>query len=154
MRTHQENTSGLVNQARLLATYCYLHKFEGSEILKGIKVSCITNLYAKRGTNWLWQFIEDIVGSVNGDSRQLFAPAVFLLNIQYSIVKDRSLNAFHKCNEQFLSNCVQLCKTRYHFLHPRRYRSIKMAKKWFMMISEGGVAHWEAKNSALGCIDA
>lgn len=149
MRGHQENTSMLVGNARTLATYCYENKFDGREILVGMKVSCITNLYSKKGIDWHWRIVEGIVGEIKSEERQLFAPAVFLLNIQYSIAEDRSINAFHKCNEQFLSNCIRLCKSKFHFLHPKRYRFIKKARQWLALINERGISSWNSKNSTI-----
>lgn len=134
--------TSLVRQARNFGMYGYKHKFEGIEICKGVKVSHFINLFASKGGSWLWAMVESIIGAVDRDKRSVFDPAVFLLNMQYRLQSDKSEAMFHKCNQQFLANCVKCAKLEYSFVNPKRYASIKFAKELFEKLESTESPYW------------
>ena len=142
MRNFSENHNLLINQARTLGTYCHKHKFKGIEVMKGVKVSCITKLYGECGSNWLWRIIESIIPDFSKTDFRDFDPAVFLLDMQYNLQKDRSESAMRKVNGQFLENCIVCVKQRHGFFSPKRYKEIKMARELHEKLEANSLDFW------------
>ena len=142
MRNRFGDHDALIKQARLFGNYCHANKFEGIGICKGVKVSHFVNLFASNGGSWLWAMVESIIGAVDSDKRSVFDPAVFLLNMQYCLQSDKSEAMFHKCNQQFLANCVKCAKLKYSFVNPKRYASIKFAKELFEKLENTESPYW------------
>lgn len=141
-----EKHNSLVNSARLLATFCDVNKFEGVDILHGLKVSKIIHLYEQSvDGNWLWGMFESMCGKINRKKLNVFLPAIFLLNIQYNFQEDRSEEMMRQCNEQFLRNCILCSKKCYGAIGLARYFSIRLAKKLFSVIEENCKCVWAGK---------
>lgn len=146
MRNNIERHNALVGSARNFATFCDSNKFEGANILQGLKVSKIVYLYEQsEGGNWLWGMLESMCGKISREKLRVFLPAIFLLNIQYNFQENRSEETMHKCNEQFLNNCILCSKKRYGIIGIARYVSIRRAKKLFLSIEENCKSFWESK---------
>jgi hypothetical protein len=131
-----------VRQARDLGTFGYKNKFEGFDIIRGMKVSCIINLFGDSDRNWLWGMLELMVGQLDKDKMRIFSPAVFFLNLHYLLQKDRSESAMRKVNGQFLENCIVCVKQRHGFFSPKRYKEIKMARELHERLEANSLDFW------------
>ena len=135
----------LVNYSRLLGTYARTNNLLGWDILKGVKVSRIVGIYGNDGEGWLWKMVEGVVGNLDRSECRVFAPAVFILDIHYRIMEDRSEESFHKCNSEFLSNCIKCARLAHGWWSLKRYSLVKMAKDFYMKMDEDGYVAWQNK---------
>ena len=138
----------LVNYSRLLGTYARTNNLLGWDILKGVKVSRIVGIYGNDGEGWLWRMVEGVVGKVDRNECSVLAPAIFILDIHYRIMEDRSEESFHKCNSEFLSNCIKCAHLAHGWWSLKRYSLIRMAKGFHMKMDEDGYVAW--KNKGIG----
>ena len=138
----------LVNYSRLLGTYARTNNLLGWDILKGVKVSRIVGIYGNDGEDWLWKMVEGVVGRLDRNECRVLAPAIFILDIHYRIMEDRSEESFHKCNSDFLSNCIKCARLAHGWWSLKRYSLVKMAKDFYMKMDEDGYVAW--KNKGIG----
>ena len=133
-----------VDKARKLANYCVEHGFEGTEVLRGMKVSQLAGMYDGIGPNWSWHVLASIIDHVSYE----FEPAAFLLDVQYKAEFDRSIDMFHLCNHQFYQNCVKCVKMNYGWWNPKRYSLVRSAKVLYDACEEHGIESWNSKGEA------
>lgn len=143
MRSFSTEHAAIVKRANSIGKFCYDNKFEGVMIFKGVSVRMFKSDFCENDSNWLWGMIESIVGGFDFDMKSVFEPAVLLLNMQYKYQKDRGDEMFHKCNQQFLANCIKCAKLRYGFLSPKRYSSIRYAKDVFAKLDATVPSCWK-----------
>ena len=144
IKTKDADDSGLIAKARKLATYCVSHRFDGIQILKGMKLSQLSAMYDGIGPDWSGRVIAGIIEHIHDE----FEPAAFLLDVQYRIESDRSDAAFHRCNHQFYDNCVRCAKASYGWWRPKRYRLIRSAKVLLDACEEHGMECWRNRGEA------
>lgn len=135
----------LVNCSRLLGTYARTNNLLGWSILKGVKVSRIVGIYGNGGEGWLWKMVEGVVGKLDRNECRVLAPAIFILDIHYRIMEDRSEESFHKCNSEFLSNCIKCAHLAHGWWSLKRYSLVRMAKGFHMKMDEEGYVAWQNK---------
>ena len=138
----------LVNYSRLLGTYARTNNLLGWNILNGVKVSRIVGIYGNDGEGWLWKMVEGVVGNLDRSECSVLAPAIFILDIHYRIMEDRSEESFHKCNSEFLSNCIKCARLAHGWWSLKRYSLIRMAKGLQAKMDEDGYLAW--KNKGIG----
>lgn len=139
-----DGRSILVDSARTIGTFGYVHHLNGSDILHGLKVSRIVGLYGKGGSKWLWRIFDGVVGDFGDLSKdRIFEPALLILDLRYRILEDRTEVAFHQTNDDFLSNCIRCVRFRHGFLNPRRYLSIRRAKILHGLFESNGFGFWQ-----------
>ena len=144
MRTIFDKNNTLLARARTLANFCHSKKLNGWEILRGIKMSKITSLFGKNGINWNWSILEKVFGKLDKSKCDCLSPAIFLFNIQYrGVGEDRSVEAFHNCNLNFLLNAIMCIKLRYSWINIRRYLMMRLVKRIFKVIEQAGLEYWE-----------
>ena len=135
--------TSLVRQARNFGMYGYKHKFEGFNIIKGMKVSRIIGLFGNSEKNWLWGMLESMVGKIDKDKFKIFSPAVFFLNLHYRLIKDRSEDSMRDSNLKFLKNCIICAKIFYCFINPKRYAAIQLAKHVYELVENNCTECWK-----------
>lgn len=133
----------LVDCSRLLGTYARTNNLLGWSILKGVKVSRIVGIYGNGGEGWLWKMVEGVVGKLDRNECRVLAPAIFILDIHYRIMEDRSEESFHKCNSEFLSNCIKCARLAHGWWSLKRYSLVRMAKGFHMKMDEDGYLAWQ-----------
>lgn len=143
MRTDFDGHDSLVNYSRILGTCAQTNNLLGWSILEGVKVSRIISIYGNDSEDWLWKMIEGVVGKVDRNECRVFAPAIFILDIHYRILEDRSEESFRRCNSEFLSNCVKCACLAHGWWSLKRYSLIRTAKNFRMKIDEGGYLAWQ-----------
>ena len=121
----------------------------GWGILKGVKVSTIISMYGNDGEDWLWRMIEGVVGKVDRSECTALAPAIFILDLHYRILEDRSEESFRKCNSEFLSNCVRCAHLAHGWWSPKRYSLIRTAKGFRARMDECGYVAWQSKGAVI-----
>lgn len=145
MHTNFDGHNSLVKYSRLLGTYAHANNFLGWSILKGVKVGRIVDIYGNVGDDWLWKMTEGVVGKMDKNECRVLAPAIFILDIHYRILEDRSEESFHRCNSEFLSNCVKCARLAHGWWNPKRYSIIRTAKDFHMKMDECGSVAWQNK---------
>ena len=130
-----EQHRALTNQFHLLATFCDIHKFEGVDVMYGLKVGRLIDWYGS-DRNWLWSRIEKMAPGVQRDKLQPFAPAVFLWGVQCNLQQGNGEEAMDKCNEQLLHNCIACAKLHYGRFGIKRYLCIRLAKKLYNQVRQ------------------
>jgi len=145
MRRDFDGHNALVNYSRLLGTYAQTNHFLGWDILKGVKVSRIVDIYGKTDGDWLWRMIEGVVGKLDRNECRVLAPAIFILDLHYRILEDRSEESFHKCNSEFLSNCIKCARLAHGWWSLKRYSLIRTAKDFRVKMDEDGYVAWQNK---------
>ena len=148
MHTNFDEHNALVKYSRILGTYAQSNHLLGWNILNGIKVSRIVGIYGNGGEDWLWKMVEGVVGNLDRNECRVLAPAVFILDIHYRIMEDRSEESFHKCNSEFLSNCIKCARLAYGWWSLKRYSLVRMAKGLQAKMDEYGYVAW--KNKGIG----
>ena len=148
MRTNFDEHNVLVKYSRFLGTYAQTNHLLGWDILNGIKVSRIVGIYGNGGEDWLWRMIEGVVGRLDRSECRVLAPAIFILDIHYRIMEDRSEESFHKCNSEFLSNCIKCARLAHGWWSLKRYSLVRMAKGLQAKMDEDGYVAW--KNKGIG----
>lgn len=143
MHTNFDGYNSLVHHSRLLGTYAQTNQLLGWNILKGVKVSRIVGIYGNDGDDWLWRMIEGVVGKLDRSECRVFAPAIFILDINYRILEDRSEESFHRCNSEFLSNCIKCARLAHGWWSLKRYSLVRMAKGFHMKMDEDGYLAWQ-----------
>ena len=143
----EPNHVELVEAVKALANFAYSNRFSGAGILKGLKVSRIVGLYGTAGRDWLWGVLGNILDGEMLDACLPFAPAVLVLDLHYRIGEDRSDEAFHRCNAQFLANCVMCARMRHGWWSPRRYALVKTARKLRSELDEKGLDAWRSRGA-------
>ncbi len=143
MRRDFDGHNALVNYSRLLGTYAQIHHFLGWEILKGVKVSRIVGIYGKSEGDWLWKLIESVVGKLDKNEYRILAPAIFILDLHYRIMEERDEASFHKCNSEFLSNCIKCARLAHGWWSMKRYSLIRLAKSLYAKMDGDGYGAWQ-----------
>ena len=143
----EPNHAELVEAVKALANFAYSSRFDGAELMKGLKVSRIVGLYGNAGAGWLWGVLGQVVDEGMLDACMPFMPAVLVLDLTYRIGDDRSDEAFHRCNAQFLANCVMCARMRHGWWSPRRYALVKTARKLRSELDEKGLAAWRSRGA-------
>ena len=139
----------LVNYSRLLGTYARTNNLLGWDILKSVKVSRIVGIYGNDGEGWLWKMVEGVVGRLDRGECSVLAPAIFILDLHYRIMEDRSEESFRKCNSEFLSNCIRCARLAHGWWSPKRYSLIRTAKGFRARMDEYGYVAWQSKGAAM-----
>jgi hypothetical protein len=143
MRTNFDGHNALVNYSRRLGTYAQTNHFLGWDILNGVKVSRIVDIYGNYGGGWLWRMVEGVVGNLDRNECRALASAIFILDINYKILEDRSEESFHRCNSEFLSNCIKCARLAHGWWSPKRYSLIRTAKDFRVKMDEYGYVAWQ-----------
>ena len=149
MHANFDGHNALVRHSRLLGTCAQTNKLIGWSILKGVKVSMIISIYGNDGDDWLWRMIEGVVGKVDRSECMALAPAVFILDLHYRILDDRSEESFRKCNSEFLSNCVRCARLAHGWWSPKRYSLIRTAKGFRARMDKDGYVAWQSKGAVV-----
>ena len=149
MHANFDGHNALVRHSRLLGTYAQTNHLIGWGILKGVKVSMIISMYGNDGDDWPWRMIEGVVGKVDRGECMALAPAIFILDLHYRILEDRSEESFRKCNSEFLSNCVRCARLAHGWWSPKRYSLIRTAKGLRARMDEYGYVAWQSKGAVM-----
>ena len=149
MHANFDEHNALVRHSRLLGTYAQTNKLIGWDILKGVKVSMIISIYGNDGEDWPWRMIEGVVGKVDRSECTALAPAIFILDLHYRILEDRSEESFRKCNSEFLSNCVRCARLAHGWWSPKRYSLIRTAKGFRARMDKDGYVAWQSKGAVM-----
>ena len=149
MHANFDGHNALVRHSRLLGTYAQTNRLIGWGILKGVKVGMIISMYGNDGDDWLWRMIEGVVGKVDRSECTALAPAIFILDLHYRILEDRSEESFRKCNSEFLSNCVRCARLAHGWWSPKRYSLIRTAKGLRARMDECGYMMWQRKGAVM-----
>ena len=149
MHANFDGHNALVRHSRLLGTYAQTNRLTGWGILKGVKVSMIISMYGNDGDDWPWRMIEGVVGKVDRSECMTLAPAIFILDLHYRILEDRSEESFHKCNSEFLSNCVRCARLAHGWWSPKRYSLIRTAKGFRARMDEYGYVAWQSRGAVM-----
>ena len=149
MHANFDGHNALVRHSRLLGTYAQTNRLIGWGILKGVKVSMIISMYGNDGDDWPWRMIEGVVGKVDRSECMTLAPAIFILDLHYRILEDRSEESFRKCNSEFLSNCVRCARLAHGWWSPKRYSLIRTAKGFRARMDEYGYVAWQSRGAVM-----
>lgn len=149
MHANFDGHNALVRHSRLLGTYAQTNRLTGWGILKGVKVSTIISMYGNDGEDWLWRMIEGVVGKVDRSECTALAPAIFILDLHYRILEDRSEESFRKCNSEFLSNCVRCARLAHGWWSPKRYSLIRTAKGFRARMDKDGYVAWQSRGAVM-----
>ena len=149
MHANFDEHNALVRHSRLLGTYAQTNHLTGWGILKGVKVSMIISMYGDDGDDWPWRMIEGVVGKVDRGECMALAPAIFILDLHYRILEDRSEESFHKCNSEFLSNCIRCARLAHGWWSPKRYSLIRTAKGFRARMDKDGYVAWQSKGAVV-----
>ena len=149
MHANFDGHNALVRHSRLLGTYAQTNKLIGWDILKGVKISMIISMYGNDDDDWSWRMIEGVVGKVDRSECMALAPAIFILDLHYRILEDRSEESFRKCNSEFLSNCVRCARLAHGWWSPKRYSLIRTAKGFRARLDEYGYVAWQSKGAVM-----
>ena len=149
MHANFDGHNALVRHSRLLGTYAQTNHLTGWSILKGVKVSMIISMYGDDGDDWPWRMIEGVVGKVDRSECTALAPAIFILDLHYRILEDRSEESFRKCNSEFLSNCVRCARLAHGWWSPKRYSLIRTAKGFRARMDKDGYVAWQSKGAVM-----
>ena len=149
MHANFDGHNALVRHSRLLGTYAQTNKLIGWGILKGVKVSMIISMYGNDGDDWPWRMIEGVVGKVDRSECTALAPAIFILDLHYRILEDRSEESFRKCNSEFLSNCIRCARLAHGWWSPKRYSLIRTAKGFRARMDKDGYVAWQSKGAVM-----
>lgn len=149
MHANFDGHNALVRHSRLLGNYAQTNHLIGWGILKGVKVSMIISIYGNDGDDWPWRMIEGVVGKVDRSECMALAPAIFILDLHYRILEDRSEESFHRCNSEFLSNCVRCARLAHGWWSPKRYSLIRTAKGFRARMDEYGYVAWQSKGAVM-----
>ena len=149
MHANFDGHNALVRHSRLLGTYAQSNRLIGWGILKGVKVGMIISMYGDDGDDWPWRMIEGVVGKVDRSECTAFAPAIFILDLHYRILEDRSEESFRKCNSEFLSNCVRCARLAHGWWSPKRYSLIRTAKGFRARMDECGYVAWQSRGAVM-----
>lgn len=149
MKSHlmKDENSLLVDKARRLANFCYENRFDGIDVLMGVKISQMARIYDGIGPDFEASVVLKILGHIN----PLFEPAGFLQDIAYRLETDRSRENFHRVNLDFWHNCIRCVKLKYSFLNPKRYYLIWIsARKLWGASDEYGWNTWLSRGKRQG----
>lgn len=149
MHANFDGHNALVRHSRLLGTCAQTSHLTGWDILKGVKVSMIISIYGNDGDDWPWRMIEGVVGKVDRSECMALAPAIFILDLHYRILEDRSEESFRKCNSEFLSNCVRCARLAHGWWSPKRYSLIRTAKGLRARMDEYGYVAWQSRGAVV-----
>ena len=124
--------------------FCSAHKLENSIILfetSDEEIKALCNGIGSAGMPaWARQFLDALHPSMR-------IPAASH-DLEYSLLEDRSAEAFHGSNARFGRNCAAVVRILYRWYDPRRYAALYKARQFAGLLDIGGKSAWRKARKA------